>query len=212
MSGQKPDSGKNSEEKSRKIIGRRYRYTGDYQIVSALGPNGSREKRMFYTGRWIRPVNEAEEYETIIRWLRILTVAAVLAVLGALGLHPAAMTHRWYLPVLTIGLFPLFYQGMGAVRLPAKRSYMERQRYEKSIVRVGHSAVAVLVLCCISALGCVIYWILASTTELEGSEPYSLRDGVFAVLLILAMLSERMSYRFFRKIQTDTYDNDAYHP
>ena len=89
---------------------------------------------------------------------------------------------------------------------------MERQRYEKSIVRVGHSAVAVLLLCCISALGCVIYWILASTTELEGSEPYSLRDGVFAVLLILAMLSERMSYRFFRKIQTDTYDNDAYHP
>ena len=212
MANQKPKSGMNSEEKSHKLIGRRYRYTGDYQVVSSLGPYGGRQKQMIYIGQWIRPSNETGEYKNIVLWMRILTAIAVVTAVCAMWLHPAEMTHRWYVPVLVVSLFPLLYQVMGAVTIPAEPSYMERQRYDKSILRVGHSAVAALVLFCISALGCVIYWIVASVSELEGSVPYSLMDGVFAALLIASGAAELTTYRFFQRIKTDTFDNDAYHP
>ena len=210
---QEPKSKEKSEGKSHKIIGRRYRYTGDYQIVPALGMNGAGGKRIIYKGRWIRPTNEPAEYEKIVLWLRILTAAAVLLVAAAMGLHPANMTHRWYMPVLVASVFPLAYQVMGAVSLPPKISYMERQKYDKSFVRVGHSAVFALVLFGLAALGCVIYWIIVAVSEyVEGSAPYSLNDGTFAALLVLAGAAELFNYRFFKRVQTDTFDNDAYQP
>ena len=208
MANQKPDS----EKKTGRIVGRRYRYTGDYQVVAALGPNGRRGKQLIYLGQWIRPVNEAGEYKTIVLWLRILTAVAAVAAVCAMWIHPADMTHRWYVPILVAGLFPLLYQAMGAMTLPAEPSYMERQQYDKSFVRVGHSAAFALTLVCISALGCVIYWILVTVSEVEGSVPYSLKDGAFAALLVVTGLAELAAYRFFRKLRTETYDNDAYHP
>ena len=130
-----------------------------------------------------------------------------------MGLHPANMTHRWYMPVLVASVFPLAYQVMGAVSLPPKISYMERQKYDKSFVRVGHSAVFALVLFGLAALGCVIYWIIVAVSEyVEGSAPYSLNDGAFAALLVLAGAAELFNYRFFKRVQTDTFDNDAYQP
>lgn len=208
MANPKPDS----EKKTGRIVGGRYRYTGDYQVVAPLGPTGRRSKQLVYVGQWIRPVNEAGEYKTIVRWLRILTAVALVTAICAMGIHPADMTHRWYMPVLVAGILPLFYQAMGAMTLPAAPSYMERRQYNKSFARVGHSAAFALTLLCISALGCVIYWILATISQVEGSAPYSLRDGAFAALLVVTGLAELAAYRFFRKVRTETCDNDAYHP
>lgn len=209
----KAKSNAEPKEKSGKLIGRRYRYTNDYQVVPELGPNGGRGKRLVYVGRWIRPGNDTAEYKTIVLWMRILTATAVLFTAAALGLHPAAMTHRWYVPVLVASMFPLAYQVMGAAMLPGEISYMERRRYDKSFVRAGHSAMAALVMFGLSALGCVIYWIIvAASGNVEGSMPYSLMDGVFAALLVLAGAAELFTYRFFKRIKPDTFDNDAYHP
>ena len=200
------------DKKSNKIIGRRFRYASDYKVVPSLRRNGSYGKQVVYIGRWIRPTNSLEEYKRIVLWMRILTAVAAVAAVAAMWLHPAAMSHRWYVPVLVACLFPLAYQIMGAMTMPPEVSYMDRQQYDKSFVRCGHSAVFALVLICASALGCLIYWIIAAAGTVEGGAPYSLLDGVFAGLLILAGVTERVVYLFSRKITTDTYDNETYQP
>ena len=203
---------KKPDNRSSRILGRKYRYTEDYQVASALGPNGRLEKRVIYTGRWVRILNEEADYRRTVLALRILPPLAVLAILCAVEVLPLPMTHKWYVPVLLISLFPLAYQIMAIFGLPAERKPMERQKYDKSFVRLGHGAVFILVVLCASALGAVIYWIVYAVSGIEGGAPYSLRDGIFALLLVLAAAAELTIYRLYRSIRTDTVDNDAYQP
>ncbi len=205
---QKPQK---TEKKTNRLIGRRYRYTDDYQVVPALGNEG-RGKRILYIGPWILPTNELEEYKKLVLWIRILTVVAVAAALGAMNVVPPPSTHKWYLPILVFALFPLAYQVMGAATMPATLTHMERQRYDKGIVRAGQSAGFSLVVICLSALGCLVYWIIAAVGTIEGEAPYALGDGVFAALLVLAAAAEWMVRQLSRRIKTDTLDHDAYHP
>ena len=205
---QKP---RETEEKSNRLIGRRYRYTNDYQVVPALGSDG-RGKRIFYIGSWFLPVNEPVEYRKLVLWIQILTAAALAAVLVAVGIIPPPYDHKWYLPILVLGLFPLAFQVMGAVRIPGKIIHMEHQRYDKSIVRAGQSAAFALVVICISALGCLAYWIVAAVGTVPNEAPYAWTDGAFAALLILAAAAEWAVRRLSRKIKIDTLDHDAYHP
>lgn len=201
-----------SEKKSNRIIGRRYRYTGDYTVYQVLSPGGGMTKRVTYNGRWILPINDPEEYGKIVSLLWILTAVAAAAIAGALCVLPAPMTHKWYMPVLVMGLFPLGYQIMGAVMIPPQITHMERQRFDKSFLRTGHSAMFTFVVVCLSALGCGIYWIVYAVSTIEDSAPYSLMDGLFAFLLILAAAAEFTVYKTARRIKTDTLDNDAYQP
>ncbi len=203
---------KEKQEKSRRadrLIGRRYRYTKDYQVLPGLGPKGSREKRVLYTGDWYLPVNDGEEYRKLVKALRLLTALAALAVLGALAILPPPMENKWYLPVLTVSLFPLAYQIMGAVSLPSQKTHMERQRYDKSVVRVGHSAMFAFVVMCLAALGLMVYWIVAASGGL-GSPAYTGRDAVFAVLLILAAAAELVSWKLYGRIQAEKVPNERF--
>lgn len=194
-------------KRSDRIIGRRYRYTGDYQIVPGIGSSGRPQKQVLYTADWVMPANEPREYKRLVLGLRVLLAVAVAAVVCATQVLPAPMTNKWYLPVLVISFFPLAYQIMGAFRMPAERIRMERQEYDKSFLRVRHSAVFVLVLICLSALGTVIYWIVAAGGKLEGAMPYSLRDGIFAGLLVLAAAAELLLHRLGGRLRTDTVEN-----
>lgn len=202
---------KDKQEKSRsgRLIGRRYRYASDYRVVSGLGPNGSREKRVFYTGDWILPANGAEEFQKLVRGLRLLTALAALAVLGALAVLPPPMENKWYLPVLTVSCFPLAFQIMGAVSLPAQKTHMERQRYDKSVVRVGHSAMFAFVVMCLAALGLIIYWVVAASGGL-GQPAYTGRDAVFVVLLILAAAAEFVSHKLYGRIKPEKLPNQSF--
>ncbi|MBQ1411537.1 MAG: hypothetical protein IIY94_09695 [Oscillospiraceae bacterium] len=207
MADQQPKS-----EKKPRVFGRRYRYTNDYKVVPALGMNGPRGNRILYIGQWYRPSNPAEEYRAIVLWLRIWTAVAILAAGCGMWLHPADLENRWYVPLLAISLFPLAYQLIGAVMLPQAVSYMERQRYEKTFVRIQHSAVFALVVFCLSALGCLVFWLVHLLGDPAHSISYTLGDGIFAGLLILAGIAELKTNEFSRKIQTDIFDNEAYQP
>lgn len=203
---------KEKQEKARRadrLIGRRYRYTKDYQVLPGLGPKGSREKRVIYTGEWILPANDGESYQKLVKALRLLTALAVLAVLGALAILPPPMENKWYLPVLTVSLFPLAYQIMGAVSLPSQKTHMERQRYDKSVVRVGHSAMFAFVVMCLAALGLLVYWIVAASGGL-GSPAYTGRDAAFALLLVLAAAAELLSWKLYGRIQPETVPNERF--
>lgn len=194
-------------KRSDRIIGRRYRYTGDYQVVPAIGSNGRPQKQLLYTGDWVMPLNEPEEYRRLVRWLRMLTAVAAAAVVCATQVLPAPTTNKWFLPVLVVSFFPLAYQIMGAFRMPAERKRMERQEYDKSFLRLRHTAVFTLVLICLSALGTGIYWIVAAGGKLEGAAPYSLRDGIFAGLLVLAAAAELLIRKRAGSLRTETVEN-----
>lgn len=200
-----------SGKKSNRIVGRRYRYVNDYQTAPALGENG-RGKRVFYVGPWILPTISPELYKKVALCAWLLTAAALAAITGALAVVPTPMTHKWYVPILVAGLFPFSYQVMGAVMIPPTLRHMERQRYDKSIVRTGQSALFTFVMICVSALGCAIYWLVAALGTVEDEAPYALADGIFALLLVLAALSELAVRRLIGKIKVDTLDHDAYHP
>lgn len=200
-----------SGKQSGRIVGRRYRYTEDYQTAPALGENG-RGKRVFYVGPWILPRIAPELYKKTVLRVWLLTALVVAAVAAGLAVLPTPMTHKWYVPILVFGLFPLSYQVMGAVMIPPEIKHMERQRYDKSIVRAGQSAIFTFAVICASALGCAIYWLVAALGTVEDEAPYALADGVFAALLVLAALAELAVRRLIGRIEVDTLDHDAYRP
>ena len=204
--------GKKSGERSNRIIGRRYRYTGDYKVVRAIGAGGRHEKRVIYTGEWIRPTNDEFAYKRLVRMIWALLAAAILAVVGAVQIVPPPMTNKWYVPVLMVSVFPLAYQVLGAFRIPPAVTCMERQHFDKSFVRVGQSAVFAFVVMCLAALVLLIYWIVAAVGTIEGETPYSVRDAGFALLLAAAASAELLIRRLCRRITTETLENSAYHP
>lgn len=208
-----PDKPQHSKKEPRGYVARRYRYTNDYQAVPRLGPNGGRGKQLIYIGPWFLPTNEEAEYKKLVLWMWLLTAAAVAGVLGALLTHPAEKTFRLYLPVLVAGLFPLSFQIMGALTVPGKRSHMDRRQYDKGLGRIGGSAMASFVMICLTALGCLIFWIVTANREFDGKASYSLlHDGGFAALLVLAALAELTVKRLSGRIQVDMLPNDSYHP
>ncbi len=193
-----------NEKRSDRIIGRRYRYTGDYKVLPAMG--GSRERRVVYVGKWILPANEPEEYRKIVLWMRLLLGVAVLAFAGAIQVLPAPMTNKWYVPVLMIAVFPLAYGVLGAFALPAARRRMERQQYDKSFVRVGHSAVFALAVMGLGALGTGIFWIVNAAGGLEPRLAYTLRDGLYLLLLALSAGAELAVWKLFRRVRPETLE------
>lgn len=197
-------------KRSDRLIGRRYRYTADYQIVPALGPGGTRSKRLIYRGEWILPVNDAAEYRRLVLSMRLLLALAVGAVIGALMVLPPPMENKWYVPVLVFSSFPIAFEIMGAVRLPASPRHMERQHFDKSFLRLGHSAMFAFVVMCAAALGLAIYWIVVSVRTVEGAQPYAAGDAVFAVLLAAAAAAEFQIYRLHKRIRTETLENSAH--
>ena len=194
------------DKRSARIIGRRYRYTSDYQIVPALGPN-DRGKRVIYTADWVLPVNEEGEYRSIVLRLRLLTLAVWVCVLGAMAVVPLPMTHKWYVPVLVTALFPLCYQVMSLTAIPGQREKLERQRWEKGFVRMGTCAAVVLVILGLSALGDLAYWLVAAFGTVEDAAPFSLLDGGFVLLLVLAGGSELLIRKQNKRVRTETVAN-----
>ena len=178
------DKAKKSGERANRIIGRRYRYTGDYKVVTALAPGGGYEKRVIYTGDWIRPVIEDEAWRRLVLILRLLTAFSVLAFLGALLILSGPMENKWYVPVLTVAAFPLAYQIFGAVRMPAARTCMERQHFDKSFGRVRFCALFAFAVMCLAALGLAVCWTVFAARGIEGAAPWSAGDTAFAVLQI----------------------------
>lgn len=203
---------KGEKKRSDRIIGRRFRYTDDYKSVPTLGADGKKENDLVYVGKWIHVLNVEAEYKRIVLIMRIMTALTVLAVAGAVFVLPLPMTHKWYLPVLVASVFPLAYQIMGAVKLPSKPAYLERVRFDKSLRRVGHSAMAALVIIGLSILGVAAYWITGLFVSIEGAQPYSLRDAAYALLSLAAAGAELLTFLQFRKIKTELAENSAHRP
>lgn len=204
--------GNSGEKRSNRIIGRRFRYTADYKTVPSLDSGGRKVNDLVYVGKWILPVNGEEEFRRIVAVMRAALAAAVIAVIAAVLVHPAEMTHRWYLPVLLVALFPLAYEIMGAVMLPKEPKHMERVKFDKSFVRCGNGALVGLIVVGLAALGFAAYWVVASCTELEGASAFTVRDGLFAGLAVVAAAAELAVYTAFRKVRTETVENSAYRP
>ena len=190
---------------------RRFRYTDDYRRTTYVGANGRPKERITYIGPWYCPVNDEREYRRIAVISRVAVAVAVLATIGALLSIPAPLEHKWYAVVLSVSLFPLAYAVMGAVRLCGRPEPTERQRYDKSVLRMKHSAVANLVIYALTAIGLIVYWVLKSCGVIEAAS-YALGDGIFAGCLVLAAAASLLLYRTVNQIQTEVRDNDAYRP
>lgn len=203
---------KGEKKRSERLIGGRFRYTDDYKSVPVLGAGGRKENELVYVGKWIHILNSESEIRRIALLMRVLTAAAVLCVVGAVFVLPVPMTHKWYLPVLVFSLFPLAYQIMGVFRLPNGPDFLERVKYDKGVKRVGHSALFALIVTGLSILGLAAYWITGAFIEIEGAQPYSIRDGIYALLAAAAAGAELLTFMQFRKVRTETVENSAHRP
>lgn len=193
-----------NETRSDRIIGRRYRYTGDYKVLPPMP--GSRERRVIYIGKWILPANDPGEYRRVVLWIRLLLGLAVLAFAGAIQAVPPPMEHKWYIPVLMVGVFPLAYEVLGALALPTARRRMERQQYDKSFVRVGHCAVFFLVMLGLGALGTGVFWIVNAAGGLEPRLTYTPRDGLYLLLLALSAGAELGIRKLCGRLRPETLE------
>lgn len=205
------NDGKRTGENVFKRTFKRFRYADDYRRTTYVGANGRSKERITYIGSWFCITNDAAEYRGIALRLRVFTAIAALATLGALFSIPAPLEHKWYAVVLTLSLFPIAYAIMGAVRLPNKPEPIERQRYDKSVVRMKHSAIANLVICALTAIGLIVYWVLYACGVIAAA-PYALGDGIFLGCLVLAAAMNLLLVGTVNKITTEVRENSAYRP
>lgn len=194
-----------------KRVFRRFRYTEEYRSTPYVGANGKSKERFTYIGEWYCPVNEAGEYKGIVIAAWAAVIVAVLSTLGALFSIPAPLENKWYVVALTFSLFPLAYAVMGAARLPSKPEPMEHARFDKSVLRLKHSAVAVLVILALTALGLIAYWILTAC-GVYAAAPYALGDGIFAGCILLAAAANVLLYAKMKQIKTEVRENSAHNP
>ena len=165
---------------------RRYRYTDDYRTVSYVDEKGKKRHDFIYTGKWFCVLNDAEEYRRIVWTVRAASFFSLAAAIAAMMILPGPANDKWFLVALAVSLFPLSYMVMGAVMLPGDLQPMESARYHRGVLRVRQSASFSLAVFAAAAAGLLVYWILAVAGRYDNAAPFSFRDAVFAVCLILA--------------------------
>lgn len=205
-------NGEGTGTRVEKRIFRRFRYTEDYRTTTYVGANGKPKDRVTYIGEWYCPVNPAEEYRSIVVFAWVLVILSTLAVFGALFSLPAPLEHKWYAVALSFSLFPLAYAIMGVARLPRKPEPMERARHDKTVLRLKHSAVAILVILGLTAVGLIVYWILAASKVLKNAAPYAIGDGIFLGCLLVAAAANILLYAKMKQIKTETRENSTHRP
>ena len=209
---ERKNGGERTVERIEKRIFRRFRYTDDYRTTTYVGANGRSKDRVTYIGDWYCPVNPAEEYRAVVRSAWVLVILSALALCGALLSLPAPMEHKWYVAVLALAMFPQAYAIMGVVRLPRKPEPMERARHDKSVLRLKHSAVAILVILALTVLGLSAYWVLFACHVFENAAPYALGDGIFLGCLFIAAAANFLLYTKMNKIKTEIRENSSHRP
>ncbi len=194
-----------------KIVGRRYRFVDDYKKEVYVGANGRSKERIRYIGEWVWSLNEKSAYKKIVLLSRIAVAVIVAAVVAALMIVPLPLENKWYLPVMAVALFPLMYAVMGVVRMPNEGKPMERQRFANSFERARVAAIGCLVIFAAAMLAWIVYWILFACGVIKAA-PFSVRDGVFAVCLLLAGAACMLIVRKTKEIKTELRDNASYKP
>ena len=192
-----------------KIVGRRYRYTGDYRTTAYLGPNGREEKRIVYIGKWIYPLNDESELKRIVLTARIFVAVTLIAVLFSLFILPPPVEGKWYVLPLVISLFPVAYEVMSAFLLSSKKEKFERIKFDKSFIRLRTSSVICIVTVLMAAVGLIIYWALALFKVFEPPASYSLRDALFALSIIAALASSFITYKQMKLVRTEELENNT---
>ena len=186
---------------------RRYRYTDDYKTVSHVDEKGKNRHDFIYTGKWFCILNNAEEYRRIVWTVRAASFLALAAAIAAMMILPGPANDKWYLVALAVSLFPLSYLAMGAVMLPGDLKPMESARYHRSVLRVKQSSAICLVFFAVAAAGLLVYWILAAAGKYGNAAPYSFRDAVFALCLILAGGSCFLIRNGMKRIRVEEREN-----
>ena len=186
----------------------RYRYTDDYRTVSYVDEKGRSRKRFVYTGKWFCMLNDADEYRRIVLTVRAASFISLAAVLLAMLILPAPVNGKWYLVPVAVSLFPLSYQLMGAAALPGKPKPMESAGYHRSVRRVAQSSGFCFAVLAASVAGLLLYWILTASGSLKNGAPYTFRDAVFAVCLVLAAGACRFNGKEMKKIRIEERENN----
>lgn len=194
--------------KTEKRLFRRLRYTEDYKSTPYVGANGKSRERLTYIGEWYCPTNA--DYTRIAWTARAAVLLALISAVGALFVLPPPMNNKWYAAVLTVSLFPLAYAVMGAVRLPVKPDPMERVTYDKSVLRMKHSAAATLIIDALTVLGVIVYWILAATGVYADAAPFALGDGIFLACLAISVAANVLLYAKTAQISIEKRENASF--
>lgn len=194
-----------------KIVGRRYRFVDDYKKQVYVGANGKSKERISYIGQWVWPLNEQSEYARIVLFSRIAAGVLLAAAAASLVIVPLPLENRWYLPITAIAFFPLLYVIMGVIKMPTKARPMERQRFANSFERARGAAVVCLVFLGLALITWAVCWILVRCKVMAGTA-FSVRDGAYALCLLLAGAAGFAIVRKTKEIKTELRDNASYKP
>lgn len=177
-------------------------YLNDYEVIPYVGANGKSKQKLRYVGEWYC-IEESAEADRKCRTLHILSYLVSAAILATLLLNHSAYLTMYVAVPAVIALFPMLYLLMGSFRLPWKNRPLRHDEHDRSLARMWHSAVGILVVFAATAVGYLVFRIV-------GDGSFFWQDVLFLCCLVIVLLGSWFLYRIGKSVPVEKRPNDAF--
>ncbi|MBQ1820671.1 MAG: hypothetical protein II117_03605 [Clostridia bacterium] len=182
------------------------RFVEDYKTIEYTNEKGRRKYKTEYIGQWYVPEISEERQRRLHVFLWIASLIAVVSLAGGLLMPYAADSELYVVLPCAVALFPGLYMAMGLLTLPKIGKKMERMVYEHGYLRIGRSALAMLVLVGIGVIGTAVYGILCLTHRIDKN--LGAGDAAFLGLMIICTVLSVLLFIRTRNVTISIENNE----
>ncbi len=161
------------------------RYVADYRVVEYTNEKGKVRRKTEYIGAWYVPLISEQKQRRLHVFMWIGAFAVFASILGGLLQHYAAESELYVVLPCAIALLPAFYMILALFAQPKVGQKMERMQHEHGYIRIGRSALAVLILVGVGLIGVIVYDILCLNHTVD--KTLGLGDALFFGLMLLTV-------------------------
>lgn len=180
------------------------KYVDDYQVETYVNEAGKTKKRAKYVGIWTCFAKD-DETASVKLWVARALGLLLLACLMMVELVPnSAETSYLVVVPLALALLPLLYMAMGIFCLPFNRKPMRRDVHAHSFIRIGRSALAIIIFCGVSLIGRMIFHLM-NGWNMRFEDIYHIGGTVLCIAICVTLIVIIRSIELHEKAN-DTYD------
>lgn len=164
------------------------KYASDYRLETHILPNGKAERTPIYQGpRFAYKADEA----SISRLSKQVLLSAVLTIVGLLPLlfNNSLIGRTFYVAIpMAFSLLPWYLVAVAGWRVGKFKTPLTREQRDQTDKRLRASSLWLCILVGVTAVGCVVYWILSG---LQSGEWLSLAGVGLSLLCSVYLLHLR---------------------
>lgn len=170
------------------------KYLKDYSLNPKAANNGKIKEDIEYIGKYYISGQDRKELGKYKRYCLLLALCGVVMLTGA-GLLNTSGSRVFYIAVpYACQFLPAIFGLMGAIRLLRSDDRLEYAAYDKSVKRMYHSTVGVLILNIIVVIGDILFLLSGSGTG------EMLSEIVFLTCMLILLLISLLFLKVQKKI------------